>query len=108
MTNSSDNTKSSENVYFYVPANGIAAYQIQHQIFTDAATLIENNEWIVNYAAGAVTSSRRADIAIYDINSRLVASAKNVTELNLSSLAHGIFIAVCHSDGETKTLKLVR
>ena len=108
VTNSSDNTKSSENVYFYVPANGIAAYQIQHQIFTDAVTLIENNEWIVNYAAGAVTSSRRADIAIYDINSRLVASAKNVTELNLSSLAHGIFIAVCHSDGETKTLKLVR
>ena len=100
--------KSSENVYFYVPSNGLAAYQIQHQIYTDDATLIEHNEWIVNYTAGAVKSSRRADIAVYDLNSRLVVSAKNVTELSLSSLVHGIYIVVCHAGGETKTIKLVR
>ena len=108
VTSSSDASKSSENIYFYVPSNGLAAYTIQHKVYTDAIEVIEHNEWTVNYVAGSVQSSHKADIDVYDLNSRLVASAKNVTELSLSSLAHGIYIVVCHAGGETKTIKLVR
>ena len=91
-----------------MPSNGLAAYQIQHQIYTDAIEVTEHDEWTVNYVAGSVQSSHKADIDVYDLNSRLVVSAKNVTELSLSSLVHGIYIVVCHAGGETKTIKLVR
>lgn len=108
VTSSTDSSKSSENIYFYVPSNGLAAYTIQHKVYTDAIEVTEHDEWTVNYVAGSVQSSHKADIDVYDLNSRLVVSAKNVTELSLSSLAHGIYIVVCHAGGETKTIKLVR
>ncbi len=108
VTSSTDSSKSSENIYFYVPSNGLAAYTIQHKVYTDAIEVTEHDEWTVNYVAGSVQSSHKADIDVYDLNSRLVVSAKNVTELSLSSLVHGIYIVVCHAGGETKTIKLVR
>ena len=66
------------------------------------------NEVNYNAATQTINSNAVANINVYTTNGALVKSAAEVSALNISDLANGIYVATITVDGTTTTIKILK
>ena len=101
---------------FYVTAvSGISESAESNSVVyvSDSGTGVGNvfantNEVNYNAATQTINSNAVANINVYTTSGALVKSAAEVSALNISDLANGIYVATITVDGTTTTIKILK
>lgn len=77
---------------------------------TDLSVVGEQSGIIVypTLTTGPVHLSEAANVQVYNLNGQLLMSLRNTEEVNLSSVANGMYILHLEKDGQTGSMKIVK
>ena len=95
-------------IYFYIPANGLAAYKLVDNSATTLVTDFNSDKLSVTLGENAIFANVPADVEIYTVSGLKVASVKDVTRVSTTGLVNGVYIAKFKSENGNKIIKFVK
>ena len=96
------------NIYFYIPANGLAAYKLVDNRATTLAAEFNSDKFAVTLGENALFANAPADVEIYTVSGIKVAAEKDITRVSTAGLVKGVFLAKFKSEIGTKIIKFVK
>ena len=96
------------NIYFYIPANGLAAYKLVDNRATTLAMEFNSDKFAVTLGENALFANAPADVEIYTVSGIKVAAEKGITRVSTAGLVKGVYLAKFKSEIGTKIIKFVK
>ena len=95
------------NIYFYIPSNGLAAYNLRTTVQSGLADSLTYN-FDAKYANGNVCMNMVGDIVVYNVSGICVKYAKNTEKTSLTDLEKGVYFIQCTAGKNNKTIKIIK